>query len=91
MFPNSILHASVVEPSGTNPPPDACLSEIACDFGHIDGNYWSSRFGKLLCYISVIVKLEPKHVDYCQLKYLEPWKQYIQCNTIFPISWKRHL
>lgn len=29
-----------------------------------DGNSWSSRFGKLLCYNSVILKVDAKFVDY---------------------------
>lgn len=43
----------------------------------IDGNSWSSRFGKLLCYNSVIIKVEPKLVDYFHLKYLVPWKHFV--------------
>lgn len=42
----------------------------------IDGNSWSSRFGKLLCINSVIVKVEPGYVDYFY-KYLEPWSHYV--------------
>lgn len=34
----------------------------------VDGNSWSSRFGKLLCYTSVILKVEPKYVDYFHFK-----------------------
>lgn len=40
-------------------------------------NSWSSRFGTLLCYNSVIIKVEPEHVDYFYLKYLEPWKHFV--------------
>lgn len=52
----------------------------------IDGYSWSSRFGKLLCYQSVILKVEPKYVDYFQYKsatrsgsipILQPWVHYI--------------
>ena len=43
----------------------------------IDGNSWSSRFGSLLCYNSVILKVEPKFVDYFHFKYLVPWKHFI--------------
>jgi hypothetical protein len=42
----------------------------------IDGNSWSSRFGKLLCTNSVVVKVEPEYVDYFY-KYLVPWKHYV--------------
>lgn len=41
-----------------------------------DGNSWSSRFGSLLCTNSVVLKVEPKYVDYFN-KYLEPWTHYI--------------
>ncbi|GKY97246.1 hypothetical protein MPSEU_000683000 [Mayamaea pseudoterrestris] len=43
----------------------------------IDGNSWSSRFGKLLCFNSVILKVEPKYVDYFHFKDLVPWTHYI--------------
>ena len=42
-----------------------------------DGNSWSSRFGLLLCYNSVILKVEPDFVDYFHFKYLKPWEHYI--------------
>ena len=42
-----------------------------------DGNSWSSRFGQLLCYNSVVVKVEPRFVDYFHFKDLIPWKHYI--------------
>ena len=42
----------------------------------VDGNSWSSRFGELLCYNSVVLKVEPKFVEYFY-KDLEPWKHYI--------------
>jgi Glycosyl transferase family 90 len=41
-----------------------------------DGNSWSSRFGRLLCTNSVVLKVEPQYVDYFY-KYLEPWVQYV--------------
>jgi Glycosyl transferase family 90 len=48
----------------------------------IDGNSWSSRFNILLCYNSVVIKVEPTWVDYLQFKgshgeVLQPWKHYI--------------
>mmetsp|Transcript_52 Transcript_52/g.83 ORF Transcript_52/g.83 Transcript_52/m.83 type:complete len:438 (-) Transcript_52:72-1385(-) len=42
----------------------------------VDGNSWSSRFGELLCYNSVVLKVEPKFVEYFY-KDLIPWKHYI--------------
>lgn len=42
----------------------------------IDGNSWSSRFGKLLCYNSVILKVEPQYIDYFY-KSLVPWTHFI--------------
>ena len=42
----------------------------------IDGNSWSSRFGKLLCYNSVILKVEPRYIDYFY-KSLKPWVHFI--------------
>lgn len=41
-----------------------------------DGNSWSSRFGKLLCLSSVVVKVEPRFVDYFY-RYLQPWVHYV--------------
>lgn len=43
----------------------------------MDGNSWSSRFGALLCYNSVVVKVEPEFVEYFYFQGLEPWKHYI--------------
>jgi hypothetical protein len=43
----------------------------------IDGNSWSSRFGALLCYNSVVVKVDPKYVDYFHFKDLRPWTHYV--------------
>jgi hypothetical protein len=42
----------------------------------IDGNSWSSRFGALLCYNSVVLKVEPAYVDYFHPT-LQPWKHYV--------------
>lgn len=42
----------------------------------VDGNSWSSRFGDLLCYNSVVLKVEPKFVEYFYQD-LVPWKHYI--------------
>jgi Glycosyl transferase family 90 len=50
----------------------------------IDGNSWSSRFGRLLCYNSVVLKVEPSWIDYFYFKddddgfaKLQPWVHYI--------------
>lgn len=56
----------------------------------IDGNSWSSRFGSLLCYNSVILKVDAKYVDYFYYpstnnstadnnnsRMLLPWKHYV--------------
>jgi Glycosyl transferase family 90 len=49
----------------------------------LDGNSWSSRFGELLCYNSVVLKVEPQCVDYFyspvgqQTDRLQPWVHYI--------------
>jgi Glycosyl transferase family 90 len=42
----------------------------------VDGNSWSARFGELLCYSSVVLKIEPRWVDYFYPE-LQPWQQYI--------------
>jgi Glycosyl transferase family 90 len=42
----------------------------------MDGNSWSSRFGTLLCYNSVVIKVEPKYFDYFHAE-LKPWTHYI--------------
>ena len=42
----------------------------------VDGHSWSSRFGKLLCYSSVVLKVEPEDVDYFHPE-LQPWVHYI--------------
>jgi hypothetical protein len=41
-----------------------------------DGNSWSSLFVELLCYNSVVLKVEPQFVEYFY-KDLEPWVHYI--------------
>jgi hypothetical protein len=46
----------------------------------VDGHSWSSRFGKLLCYTSVIVKVQPNDVDYFHPQ-LQPWVHYIPVHT----------
>ena len=58
----------------------------------IDGNSWSSRFGSLLCYNSVVLKVEPEFVDYFHFQQesdgsgndtttrrmaLRPWTHYV--------------
>jgi Glycosyl transferase family 90 len=42
----------------------------------MDGNSWSSRFATLLCYNSVVIKVEPKYLEYFYND-LEPWTHYI--------------
>jgi len=42
----------------------------------MDGNSWSSRFASLLCYNSVIIKVEPQYVEYFYSD-LKPWTHYI--------------
>ncbi len=42
----------------------------------VDGHSWSSRFGELLCYSSVVLKVQPSDVDYF-MPQLEPWVHYI--------------
>jgi hypothetical protein len=42
----------------------------------VDGNSWSSRFGTLLCYNSVVLKVDPEHVDLF-MRDLVPGKHYI--------------
>jgi Glycosyl transferase family 90 len=42
----------------------------------MDGNSWSSRFGTLLCYNSVVIKVEPQYFDYFHAE-LKPWTHYI--------------
>jgi hypothetical protein len=62
----------------------------------IDGNSWSGRFGSLLCFNSVILKVEPTFVDYFYNQYhnpniknrnsehsLQPWKHYIPVKEDF--------
>jgi lipopolysaccharide biosynthesis glycosyltransferase len=42
----------------------------------MDGNSWSSRFGPLLCYNSVVIKIEPKYVEYFYGE-VKPWVHFI--------------
>jgi hypothetical protein len=42
----------------------------------MDGNAWSSRFGELLCYNSIVVKVEPAYVESIY-RNLMPWKHYL--------------
>jgi len=45
-----------------------------------DGNSWSSRFGSLLCYSSVVLKVDPLYVDYFYLKAEDrpvPWEHFV--------------
>lgn len=42
----------------------------------VDGNSWSSRFGELLCYNSVVLKVAPEFVEYFYQD-LMPWQHYI--------------
>lgn len=48
----------------------------------IDGNAWSARLGKLLCYNSVVIKVEPEFVGYWE-KEIEPWVHYIPVESDF--------
>lgn len=34
----------------------------------IDGNAWSARLGKLLCYNSIVIKVEPEYVGYWEVR-----------------------
>ena len=45
----------------------------------IDGNSWSSRFADLLCTNSVVIKMEPRWVDYFYQE-LQPWVHYVPAN-----------
>jgi len=42
----------------------------------IDGNSWSSRFADLLCMNSVVIKVEPRWIDYFYPE-LQPWVHYV--------------
>ena len=48
----------------------------------IDGNAWSARLGKLLCYNSVVIKVTPEYVGYWE-KDIEPWVHYIPVEADF--------
>jgi hypothetical protein len=42
----------------------------------IDGNSWSSRFFRLMCMNSVVLKVQPNHIDYF-FPELKPWVHYL--------------
>ena len=42
----------------------------------IDGNSWSSRFFRLMCMNSVVLKVQPTHIDYF-FPELKPWVHYL--------------
>jgi hypothetical protein len=42
----------------------------------MDGNSWSARFSQLLCFNSVVVKVQPQYEDYFYPD-LVPWKHYV--------------
>lgn len=42
----------------------------------IDGNSWSSRFADLLCMNSVVIKVQPRWIDYFYPE-LQPWVHYV--------------
>lgn len=48
----------------------------------IDGNAWSARLGKLLCFNSVVIKVESTYVGYWE-KEIEPWVHYIPVEPDF--------
>eukprot|EP00956_Cyclotella_meneghiniana_P029927 scaffold74136_cov22-Cyclotella_meneghiniana.AAC.1 len=48
----------------------------------IDGNAWSARFAKLLCYNSVVIKIEPTYVGYWD-KEVEPFVHYLPVKADF--------
>jgi len=48
----------------------------------IDGNAWSARLGKLLCYNSVVIKVESTYVGYWE-KEIKPWVHYIPVEADF--------
>ncbi len=46
----------------------------------IDGNAWSARLGKLLCFYSVVIKVEPTYVGYWEVSFwLGLWSYCEQC------------
>jgi Glycosyl transferase family 90 len=60
----------------------------------VDGNSWSSRFASLLCYSSIVLKVEPQEVDYFHYKHYDdenneddtkllPWKHFIPVRADF--------
>ena len=46
----------------------------------VDGHSWSSRFGQLLCYSSIILKVQPNDVDYFHPQ-LQPWVHYLPIHS----------
>jgi hypothetical protein len=46
----------------------------------VDGHSWSSRFGKLLCYSSIVLKVEPNDVDYFHPQ-LQPYVHYLPIHS----------
>eukprot|EP00591_Stephanopyxis_turris_P008241 CAMPEP_0195508116 /NCGR_PEP_ID=MMETSP0794_2-20130614/1411_1 /TAXON_ID=515487 /ORGANISM="Stephanopyxis turris, Strain CCMP 815" /LENGTH=452 /DNA_ID=CAMNT_0040634995 /DNA_START=340 /DNA_END=1701 /DNA_ORIENTATION=+ len=48
----------------------------------IDGNGWSSRFGELTCYNSVVIKVRGEYQAYFE-KELRPWEHYIPMKPDF--------
>ncbi|KAL7480823.1 hypothetical protein ACHAW6_006484 [Cyclotella cf. meneghiniana] len=48
----------------------------------IDGNAWSARFAKLLCYSSVVIKVDPTYVGYWDNE-VEPWVHYLPVRADF--------
>jgi len=69
-----------ISTNGTLAPPIKPMSNFQWYIGilDIDGNSWSSRFGSLLCYNSVVLKVKPSYVDYFFLQPdLLPWRHYV--------------
>lgn len=48
----------------------------------VDGNAWSKRFGQLLCFNSVVLKVEPSFVEYLY-KDLIAWKHFVPVKADF--------
>ena len=64
---------------GTTPSVDMAEFQQYTAILDLDGMSWSSRFVTLLCYNSVILKVEPEFVDHFHFE-LEPWTHYIPVN-----------
>ncbi|GAX10875.1 hypothetical protein FisN_31Hh084 [Fistulifera solaris] len=75
---NARLHIPWPEIGGGLKPTITPMSDFQQYFAilDMDGNAWSSRFGELLCYNSIVVKVEPVYVESIQ-RDLIPWKHYI--------------